>query len=549
MSSTWCWFAWSTREQTCNRGKSSHSGLQTTSFEMPHAVSIVLHPPKNSFKGHLTIMPEGSTLTTRAGSSAPHSPDNGVSSGRFAAFNPRSKLNKPAWYYAVPLLVLCVLMYLSSARSSTVSIKSGVTPLRHEMRASRINKDKWKPDPALRVDTRKEDSVSRDKGIIMCMNNDVIAMGLSLVKELRCLGNAERIQVYHCFPEEMSDESIALLLSADDKLEIVDVCSTLVENGVLTEEKAKHFRSWWIKPLAMYYTDIKEVILLDVDDIFMRDPAVLRTTEGYQRTGTTFFYDRVLSSEEFFNQDVDGEQYLKKLLEEFDYAKFDLPPGASPSPHLNQETSFAWTRQTSHEQHSSLVVIDKSRVGQALNVMFFLITEQHFVREFSYRDKESFWLAFELAKQEYFFSPWGAGDISSSTNGDMTNHNDSLCGSIVHYMPVEDAPPEFLYVNGKALLEPFPVAMNKLGTASHNVLFNVNPTHLTPRQRRRPNSSSKTDYNGDYAMECLIGFGAEPLPDTFAAQLLRRRIFYFGIRAGVLSVLDQCFPFDGIQDP
>ncbi|KAF1781246.1 Alpha-mannosyltransferase [Phytophthora cactorum] len=286
--------------------------------------------------------------------------------------------------------------------------------------------------------------------------------------------------------EELSDNSISLLLAVDAKLEVVDVCSDLVQRGVITEDKARQFRSWWIKPLAMYHTDMKEVLLLDVDDIFMRDPAVQRILESRHN----------------------GTQYLRYLLDTFGYEKFGLPPGASPSSHLDPKISFVWTRQSSHEQDSSLVAIDKSRAGQAINVMFYLITEQRFIREFSYGDKETFWLSFELAKQEYFFSPWGVGDISSSTNGDMDKHSDSLCGSIVQYMPVEDSPPEFLYVNGKALLNPFPVPMEKLGTASRNVLFNTNPTHLTPRQKRRPNGSSKTDYKGGYAMECLIGFGA-----------------------------------------
>ncbi|RLN97684.1 hypothetical protein BBJ28_00017409, partial [Nothophytophthora sp. Chile5] len=169
-----------------------------------------------------------------------------------------------------------------------------------------------------------------------------------------------------------------------------------------------------------------------------------------------------------------------------------------------------------------------------------------FRREFSYGDKETFWIAYALAKQDYFFSPWGVGDISSSTNEDLTKHDDTLCGSIVQYLPVENEPAEFLYVNGKALLNPFPVAMEKLGTASHNVLFNTNPTHLTPRQRRKPNGRTRSGWKGGYAMECLVGFGAEPLPEKFAAQLLRRRMFYFGIRMGVISALDQCFPFEGM---
>lgn len=441
-------------------------------------------------------------------------------------------LKRPVWHYVVPLMLVLTVLYSFWGGDDNTSL------------ASVENK------PSLQEFSTQEEEYERfnkDKGIIMCMHNGAVPMGLSLVRELRCLGNKEVIQIYHCFPEEMSNTSRTLLLDADDNLEIVDVCTDLVAKGKLTEDRARHFRSWWIKPLAMYHTDITEVLLLDIDDIFLRDPAVVRITEGYKRTGTTFFYDRVLSSKEFFNQDVDGDQYLNKLLNEFDYQKYGLPTGATPSNHLNPKTSYAWRRQTSHEQDSSLVAIDKSRAGQALNVMFFLITEQHFVHEFSYGDKETFWISYELAKQEYFFSPWGVAGISSSTNKDLEKHEDSLCGSIVQYLPVKNETAEVLYVNGKALLNPFPVPMDRLGTASHNVLFNTNPTHVTKRQKRRGNGHTETGYKGEYAMECLIGFGSEPLPEKFAAQLLRRRMFYFGVRMGVLSALDQCFPFNGMK--
>ncbi|ETP16746.1 hypothetical protein F441_08700 [Phytophthora nicotianae CJ01A1] len=489
-------------------------------------------------------MSEGSVLISRAGSDAPRRKDfDDANPRRSQTSIQRAKRKRNGWFYAVPFLLLAGLLYSFAVVPTNVE-KTSMSSFGQQHGTNNINRSNRKENTALRMEVT---SISRDKGIIMCMHDGAVPMGLSLIRELRCLGNQELVQIYHCFPEEISNNSISLLLAADDKLEIVDVCSDLVQRGVLAEDKAREFRSWWIKPLAMYHTDIKEVLLLDVDDIFMRDPAVLRTTEGYQRTGTTFFYDRVLSSKEFLNQDVNGTQYLRYLLDTFDYEKFGLPPGASPSSHLDPKISFVWTRQSSHEQDSSLVAIDKTRAGQAINVMLYLITEQRFIRDFSYGDKETFWLSFELAKQEYFFSPWGNGDISSSTNGDMDKHSDSLCGSIVQYMPVKDSPPEFLYVNGKALLNPFPVPMEKLGTASHNVLFNTNPTHLTPRQKRRPNGSSKTDYKGGYAMECLIGFGAEPLPKQFAPQLLRRRMFYFGIRMGVLSALDQCFPFDGMK--
>ncbi|KAG7382391.1 hypothetical protein PHYBOEH_010489 [Phytophthora boehmeriae] len=376
--------------------------------------------------------------------------------------------------------------------------------------------------------TEFDASVSHDKGIVMCMHNGVVPMGLSLVKELRCLGNQELIQVYHCFPDEISEASRALLLAADARLEIVDVCSDLVDRGLLKREVAEQFRSWWIKPLALYHTDIKEVLLMDVDDVFLSDPAVLRSTDGYKRTGTTFFYDRVLSSREWFNQEVNNSTYLKTLLNEFDYESFGLTAGVQIPDNLKR--SYAYKEEASHEQDSSLVAVDKSRAGQAMTVMFWLITVQRFEREFSYGDKETFWIAYALAKQEYFFSPWGPSVIESSRNQDMKNHPDSLCGSLAHFMPVVDEKPELLYVNGKALLDPFPEGLHNRGKASANVLYNPTPSYVTPRQNRRPNGGTATSYDGEFPMECLIGFGATPLPTNFAPQLLRRRMFYLGIR-------------------
>ncbi|RLN06441.1 hypothetical protein BBJ28_00011419 [Nothophytophthora sp. Chile5] len=436
--------------------------------------------------------------------------------------------------YVVAVFVICVVVIATVAyRSSANSV------------ASILSAQEWKAFTNQHEPEAAQSEVPRDKGIVMCMHNAAVPMGLSLVRELRCLGNQELIQVYHCFPDEMSDHSRQLLLETDSRLEIVDVCSDLVDRGVLKREVAEQFRSWWIKPLALYHTDLAEVMLMDVDDLFVRDPAVLRTTPGYKRTGTTFFYDRVLYSREWFNQDVEGSTYLETLLSDFDYAAFGLSEGRKVPKNLRE--SFAFKGEASHEQDSSLVIVDKSRAGQAMAVMFWLITEQRFRREFSYGDKETLWIAYALAKQEYFFSPWGTSVIEASSNRDMENHPDSLCGSIAHFVPVEDATPEFLYVNGKALLDPFPEGYDHHGGASANLLHNPTPRYVTPRQKRRVNGWTATGYDGEFPMECLLGFGATPLPSIFASQLLRRRLIFQGVTMGVRSALTSCFDFDGIR--
>ncbi|KAL4176839.1 mannosyltransferase [Phytophthora ramorum] len=470
----------------------------------------------------------GRALLRRNGNRLREEPE-GILAG---VFDPRLLLTNRkrdnTFKYALGAVLLCCLMAASTLIPSASIDAVGPTTIHQRTQKTLV--------------AQFDSSVSRDKGIVMCMHDAAVPMGLSLIKELRCLGNQELIQVYHCFPEEMHEKSRSLLLGADARLEIIDVCSDLVERKVLTRAVAKEFRSWWLKPLALTHTDLVEVLLMDVDDVFMHNPAVLRSTPGYRRTGTTFFYDRVLYSREWFNQEVKNSTYLKTLLNEFDYAAFGLTEGVQIPDYLSR--SYAYKEEASHEQDSSLVAVDKSRSGQAMQVLLWLITVKRFERAFSYGDKEAFWIAYALSKQEYFFSPWGPSVIDSSRNQDMQKHPDSLCGSLSHFMPLEDDAPELLYVNGKALLDPFPEELHNRFKASANVLYNPTPSYITPRQKRRPNGGTNTDYTGEFPMECLIGFGATPLPKSFTTQLLRRRMFYLGIRMDVLSVMDSCYAFD-----
>ncbi|EGZ25334.1 hypothetical protein PHYSODRAFT_483167 [Phytophthora sojae] len=365
-----------------------------------------------------------------------------------------------------------------------------------------------------------DSSVSRDKAILLCIHNGVLAMGVSLVRELRCLGNEELIQVYHCGPEELSDESRELLFSIDDRLETVDV--------------------WWIKPLALYDTDVRHVILMDVDDIIMKDPAYLRSLKPYQTTGTTFFYDRVHANCSEHLNGKDGDmQYLKKLLTTFDYGRFNLSEEYWHAPSRQALESFAYAGKTCHEMDSSLVLVDKERAGQTvLDIMLWFITEERLRFRYSFGDKETFWLSFELAHVPYSFSPWGVSVVSSTPSRDMEKHPDSLCGSILQYMPSEDRVPEMLYVNGKALLDPYPQGIGFVRQAQWNNMFNSLPTHMTPRLPRT--ELTRSSHEEKLWSECMMGLGSTPLPKLFAGNLLRRRMHYWGVLSAVTGALQQC---------
>jgi len=387
---------------------------------------------------------------------------------------------------------------------------------------------------------RFDETVSRDRAVVTCMHDGVFPLGLSVVRELRCLGNRELIQVYHCGQQELSNSSKELLLSADDRLELVDVCSDLVERGTMTDRMAKQFQSWWIKPLAMYHTDVRHVMLVDVDDIFVKNPAVLRSLEGYVKTGTTFFYDRVVKDCRKFMSGLDGgAPYMDKLISTFDYERFNVSGEARPSETALQ--SFAYNNKTCHEMDSSLVLVDKQRVGQAaMDVMLWFITEERFRYQFSFGDKETFWLSMEMAHVPYFFSPWGVSVVSSSPNKDVEEHPDTLCGSILQYMPVSDSEPEMLYVNGKALVDPYPAGVDGVATARRQNLYNTFPTHMVPRQKRTARKPSRQQFT----IECMVGLGSTPLPAAFAGALMRRRLHFLGVTTGVLGSLQHCETYE-----
>lgn len=371
----------------------------------------------------------------------------------------------------------------------------------------------------------------------MCLHDRIIPLGISLIRELRCLGNEEVIEVYHC--NELSADSLDLLQRVDNNINVIDICSNLVHAGVMTTEFAETFKSYWIKPLAIHQSELEEIIMLDADDILMKDPATLRANPGYVEKGTLFFYDRVIKQGEFFNRQyepVKGKpqgQYLKHWLRKFDYARFNSTYG--PSMHLTE--SFAYRGKTCHEQDSSMLLINKKDNTKAMAVLWFLITEERFKYTFSWGDKEAFWLAYEFSQSPYYFSPWGASVVSSTPNNDLGTHPNTLCGSLAHYVPVDDAEPELLYINGKALVDPVPFGLKNLKNLRANQVFNMLPTHMAPRQER---ASVGMPEQGKQYLECLTGLGSTPVPSTLLQNLWRRRLHFMAISMNLLEPLASC---------
>ncbi|KAF1330862.1 hypothetical protein FI667_g4882, partial [Globisporangium splendens] len=394
--------------------------------------------------------------------------------------------------------------------------------------------------------TDSDNTVLQGAGIVICLHDGILAMGVSLIKELRCLGNREPIQVYHCFPGELSQRSRELLIKVDPHIQIIDVCSELVERKVLAQKIAETFQSYWIKPLALRHTTFTHVLMLDADVLLMQNPGMIRQLPGYTQSGTTFFYDRVVNKHVNFNKRIQLERgkgnapkvrYLDAWVQKFPYERFNLT-GPEPSTHF--QSSPAYRGQSCHEQDSSMVAIDKARGGKALDVLWYMVTEKRFKFRFSWGDKEAFWLSWGFNHMPYFFSPWGVSALESSVQDDFQNHESTLCGNMAHYVPAYAPEAELLYVNSRSLLEAYPKGKKKALNCKrqqHSDVFNFNPKYVSPRRTRQPQQQSKQHQQHP---ECLTGLGATKLPAVFFQRLLVRRAHMFAVETEFFEPLEHC---------
>ncbi|CAK4122987.1 unnamed protein product [Aphanomyces euteiches] len=220
----------------------------------------------------------------------------------------------------------------------------------------------------------------------------------------------------------------------------------------------------------------------------------------------------------------DGRSYLSSFLETFPYHDFGLPPFQSPSPQLQKSQIYA--RATAHEQDSSMVLLDKRVAGPTvLKVLWHLATSRRFHDPpFSWGDKESFWLAFELSQRPYRFSDWAASVVSKPE--DLNEHKNTLCGSLAQFMPFEaEATATLLFVNGGEIID----LVESVGDMASNTTnwtergqaaIQRVPRFVTPRHKRRAAMSMAS--RGMLDQTCLIDQGATDLNPAFIAILERR---------------------------
>ncbi|KAI1267947.1 alpha-1,3-mannosyltransferase [Xylariaceae sp. FL1019] len=238
------------------------------------------------------------------------------------------------------------------------------------------------------------------RGIVLTGGDRQARMMLTTIYTFRQLGCDLPIEVMFLGDSDLSEEN-RLVLETLPNVVTRDLSIMIDDAGWLV-------KGWAAKPWAILMSSFREVILIDADALFFKNPAMLFDDLDYVETGALFFRDRVILPES-------KRSFLQQML---------------PRPISKHATESRWWQGSSgHHQESGVVVVDKWKHFVSLLVVCRLNGSDRDTRdgktgvyELVYGDKETFWLGFLLAGDETFAFHRGSvgilGPIDTDTNKD-----------------------------------------------------------------------------------------------------------------------------------
>ncbi|KAJ0123197.1 lpha-mannosyltransferase [Diaporthe amygdali] len=230
------------------------------------------------------------------------------------------------------------------------------------------------------------------RGIALTAGNDQVAYLLTQIPILRRLGCDLPIEVMYA-----SDAD----LNRDSRQDLEDLEGVVTRDiGAMVRDQGWTLAGWAIKPFAILLSSFREVIFIDSDSFFFRNPEVMFDDPGYVKTGALFFRDRLIMPEL-------RRRWLQSI----------LPQPVS----RNVKQSRLWSGDSGHQQESGVLVVDTYRHFMAM----LLVTRMNGpdrdgnrddhkvgVYDMVYGDKETFWLGFELVGDtDYVFHQGDTGTL------------------------------------------------------------------------------------------------------------------------------------------
>jgi len=219
------------------------------------------------------------------------------------------------------------------------------------------------------------------KGIVICTGNFHFKYARSTIDSLRNIINCKLpIEVFYNGEDDLSAENREILKSYDNVF--VEDISTYFNGEIIEIER------WAIKPFSVLASRFEEVILMDADVVYLRDPEELFEEKGYTEMGTLFLKDRTLYPG--WHKEL---SWLKSWM-------------VNPLPET--EKSRYYNAETIHEMESSTVLIHKTKTLIGLLAVCKLnegAIRKDIVYENVYGDKETFWMGYDMAREHYYMYP------------------------------------------------------------------------------------------------------------------------------------------------
>ena len=217
----------------------------------------------------------------------------------------------------------------------------------------------------------------RGRGIVICGGGaKYFPCAWVAVKMLRHLGCTLPIELWHLGAREMTPEMRALV--APLGVRCVDALEMRKQHPV------RRLGGWEMKAYALVHTRFAEVLLLDADNVPLRDPSFLFDTPEYREQGAIFWPDFGRLAKHRAIWGLCGLEYR------------DEP-----------------------EFESGQIVVDKRRCWHALHLALHLNAHSDFYYRFIHGDKETFHLAWRRLGQSYAMPSRGIAALS----GVMCQHD------------------------------------------------------------------------------------------------------------------------------
>ena len=220
------------------------------------------------------------------------------------------------------------------------------------------------------------------RGIVLTAGDDQAPYLLTTIYSFRQLGCTLPIEVMYLGDQDLG-EDYRMELEALPGVTCRDIAQ-------MTNDEGWKLAGWAAKPFAILLSSFREVIFIDADSLFFKNPEILFDDPDYKATGALFFRDRLIMPES-------KKRWLQQVL-------------PKPVPRLAKQSRF-WTGESGHQQESGVVVVDKWKHFMAM----LLVTRFNGpdrdgnkekgitgVYDMMYGDKETFWIGFLLAGDEHY---------------------------------------------------------------------------------------------------------------------------------------------------